>query len=90
MNDATTEELKQEIEEKQQEVGRLKGDATAERQRLNKEIGRMQKEVNRRDVVNKREQGVSTGKKAEKTTGTPKTGKPVKVAKTLDDVTRHS
>lgn len=89
MNDATTEELKQEIEEKQQEVARLKGDATAERQRLNKEIGRMQKEVNRRDAVNKREQGVSTGKKKGKTAGTSKTGKPVKVAKTLDDVTRN-
>ena len=49
----------------------------------------MQKEVNRRDAVNKREQGVSTGKKTGKTAGTSKTGKPVKVAKTLDDVTRN-
>lgn len=89
LKDSTTEELKQAIDEKQQEVGRLKGDATAERQRLNREIGRMQKEVNRRDAINKREQGLSTGKKAGSTTATPKTAKPVSVVKTLDDVAKN-
>lgn len=84
LGDSTTEELKQAIEEKQGEVSRLKGDATAERQRLNREIGRMQKEVNRRDAINKREQGVSASKK----TGS-KTEKPVKVVKTLDDVAKN-
>ena len=82
---STTEELKQEIEEKQQEVARLKGDATAERQRLNKEIGRMQKEVNRREAINKREQGVKTNS----TKTTSKTEKPVRVVKSLDDVTKN-
>ena len=86
LKDSTTEELKQAIDEKQQEVGRLKGDATAERQRLNREIGRMQKEVNRRDAINKREQGVPSGKKTGSTT---KTEKPVKVVKTLDDVAKN-
>lgn len=82
---STTEELKQEIEEKQQDVARLKGDATAERQRLNKEIGRMQKEVNRRETINKREQGVKTNS----TKTTSKTEKPVRVVKSLDDVTKN-
>ena len=82
---STTEELKQEIEEKQQDVARLKGDATAERQRLNKEIGRMQKEVNRREAINKREQGVKTNS----TKTTSKTEKPVRVVKSLDDVTKN-
>ena len=86
LKDSTTEELKQAIDEKQQEVGRLKGDATAERQRLNREIGQMQKEVNRRDAINKREQGVPSGKKTGSTT---KTEKPVKVVKTLDDVAKN-
>ena len=82
---STTEELKRDIEEKQQDVARLKGDATAERQRLNKEIGRMQKEVNRREAINKREQGVKTNS----TKTTSKTEKPVRVVKSLDDVTKN-
>ena len=82
---STTEELKQEIEEKQQDVARLRGDATAERQRLNKEIGRMREEVNRREAINKREQGVKTSS----TKTTSKTEKPVRVVKSLDDVNKN-
>ena len=45
----------------------------------------MQKEVNRREAINKREQGVKTNS----TKTTSKTEKPVRVVKSLDDVNKN-
>lgn len=88
IQDSTTEEIKQDLEQRQQELDRLKGSDAAERQRLNREIGRLQKELNRRENVNKKEQGVqrSTTKTPAKTTGRKDAPeKPVANPRTSED-----
>ena len=84
LKDATAEELKRTIEQDQQSLERLSGSDEAERQRLNREIGRLQKEVARREGVNKKEQGVVSPIKTK-----AKTDRPVINARTLEDVGKN-
>lgn len=92
MRDSSTDELKQELEQKQKDLDRVKGTDAAERLRLNREIGRLQKELGRRDSVNKQEQGVgaSTNKTPKKTTSKRDVAeKPVANPRTLEDIGKN-
>lgn len=92
IHDLTTEELNQELEQKRKDLDRLKGSDTAERQRLNREIGRLQKELNRRDGVNKKEQGIEQGtKKTPKASADKKDvpEKPLANPRTLEDIGKN-
>lgn len=92
IHDLTTEELNQELEQKRKDLDRVKGSDTAERQRLNREIGRLQKELSRRDSVNKKEQGVghSTKKTTKKSTGKKDVPeKPITNPRTLEDIGKN-
>lgn len=83
LNDATTEELKRAIEQSRQELERLSGNNVSERQRLNSEIGRLQKEIERRETINKKEQGIKT------ISGQNVPDKPVLKASTLEDIGKN-
>ena len=89
IHDLTTEELNQELEQKRKDLDRVKGNDTAERQRLNREIGRLQKELNRRDSVNKKEQGVEHTKKKETKKKKDVPEKPVANPRTLEDIGKN-
>jgi hypothetical protein len=92
IHDLTTEELNQELEQKRKDLDRLKGNDNAERQRLNREIGRLQKELNKRDAVNKREQGgTHTNKKTTRKTAARENApeKPVANPKTLEQIAKN-
>lgn len=92
IRDLTTDEIKQELEQKQKDLDRVKGNDTAERQRLNREIGRLQKEMNRRDGVNKKEQGVTPTPKKVTTSGHSKKNvpdKPIDNPRTLEDIGKN-
>lgn len=97
LRESTTEEIKQELEQKQQDLERIKGNNAAERQRLNREIGSLQKELNRREKVNKKEQGIDTGARRTPHVNTPKKTvpskgepeKPVVNPKTLEDIGKN-
>ena len=95
IEELTTDEIKQELEEKQKDLDRLKGNDAAERQRLNREIGRLQKELNRRDGVNKKEQGLetTTKKTPKQTTSEHRKNnapdKPIANPRTLEDVGKN-
>ena len=92
IHELTNEELNQELEQKRKELDRVKGNDNAERQRLNREIGRLQKELNKRDAVNKREQGVAhTNKKTTRKTHAKQNApeKPVENPKTLEQIAKN-
>lgn len=92
IRELTTDEVKQELEQKQKDLDRLKGNDTAERQRLNREIGRLQKELNRRDGVNKQEQGIGQGTKKTPKASTGKKDvpeKPIDNPRTLEDIGKN-
>lgn len=92
IRELTTDEVKQELEQKQKDLDRLKGNDTAERQRLNREIGRLQKELNRRDGVNKQEQGIGQGTKKTPKASTGKEDvpeKPIDNPRTLEDIGKN-
>ena len=73
IHELTNEELNQQLEQTRKELDRVKGNDNAERQRLNREIGRLQKELNKRDAVNKGEQGGGSTPKSRR--GKPLPGK---------------
>ena len=92
IHELTNEELNQQLEQTRKDLDRVKGNDNAERQRLNREIGRLQKELNKRDAVNKREQGGA--QPSRKTTGktTAKENapeKPVENPKTLEQIAKN-
>ena len=92
IRELTTDEVNQELEQKRKDLDRLKGNDTAERQRLNREIGRLQKELNRRDGVNKKEQGVGPAPKKTATSGHGKKDvpdKPIDNPRTLEDIGKN-
>lgn len=92
IHELTNEELNQELEQKRKELDRVKGNDNSERQRLNREIGRLQKELNKRDAVNKREQGVAhTNKKTTRKTHAKQNApeKPVENPKTLEQIAKN-
>ena len=92
IRELTTDEVNQELEQKRKDLDRLKGNDTAERQRLNREIGRLQKELNRRDGVNKKEQGVAPAPKKTATSGHGKKDvpdKPIDNPRTLEDIGKN-
>lgn len=92
IHELTNEELNQELEQKRKELDRVKGNDNAERQRLNREIGRLQKELNKRDAVNKREQGVAhTNKKTTRKTHAKQNApeKPVENPRTLEQIAKN-
>ena len=92
IHELTNEELNQELEQKRKDLDRVKGNDNAERQRLNREIGRLQKELNKRDAVNKREQGVAhTNKKTTRKTHAKQNApeKPVANPKTLEQIAKN-
>lgn len=92
IHELTSEELNQELEQKRKELDRVKGNDNAERQRLNREIGRLQKELNKRDAVNKREQGVAhTNKKTTRKTHAKQNApeKPVENPRTLEQIAKN-
>ena len=92
INELTNEELNQQLEQTRKELDRVKGNDNAERQRLNREIGRLQKELNKRDAVNKREQGgvQHTQKTTGKTTAKENAPeKPVENPKTLEQIAKN-
>lgn len=78
LRESSTETIRQELEQKRQDLERIKGNDAAERQRLNSEIGRLQTELNRRENVNKQEQGTATGPKKTPRASTPKQTFPSK------------
>lgn len=92
IRDLTTDEIKQELEQRQKDLDRVKGNDTAERQRLNRKIGRLQKELNRRDGINKKEQGTghstkNTPKKKNGKSNVPEN--PVTNPRTLEDIGKN-
>lgn len=92
IHELTNEELNQQLEQTRKDLDWVKGNDNAERQRLNREIGRLQKELNKRDAVNKREQGGA--QPSRKTTGktTAKENapeKPVENPKTLEQIAKN-
>lgn len=92
IHELTNEELNQQLEQTQKDLDRVKGNDNAERQRLNREIGRLQKELNKRDAVNKREQGGAqhTQKPTGKTTARKNAPeKPVANPKTLEQIAKN-
>lgn len=92
IRELTTDEVNQELEQKRKDLDRLKGNDTAERQRLNREIGRLQKELNRRDGVNKKEQGVGPAPKKTATSGHGKKDvpdMPIDNPRTLEDIGKN-
>lgn len=92
IHELTSEELNQELEQERKELDRVKGNDNAERQRLNREIGRLQKELNKRDAVNKREQGVAhTNKKTTRKTHAKQNApeKPVENPRTLEQIAKN-
>lgn len=92
IHELTNEELNQELEQKRKELDRVKGNDNAERQRLNREIGRLQKELDKRDAVNKREQGVAhTNKKTTRKTHAKQNApeKPVENPRTLEQIAKN-
>lgn len=92
IHELTNEELNQELEQKRKDLDRVKGNDNAERQRLNREIGRLQKELNKRDAVNKREQGgAHTNKKTTRKTAVRDNApeKPVANPKTLEQIAKN-
>lgn len=92
IRDLTTDEVKRQLEQKQKELDSLKGSDAAERQRLNREIGRLGKELSRRDDVNKREQGVEPGvTTTRQVAGTPKNvpDSPIADPRTLEDIGKN-
>ena len=92
IHELTNEELNQQLEQAQKDLDRVKGNDNAERQRLNREIGRLQKELNKRDAVNKREQGGAqhTQKTTGKTTARKNAPeKPVENPKTLEQIAKN-
>ena len=92
IRELTTDEVNQELEQKRKDLDRLKGNDTAERQRLNREIGRLQKELNRRDGVNKKEQGVGPAPKKTATSGHGKKDvpdKPIDNPRTFEDIGKN-
>ena len=92
IHELTNEELNQELEQKRKDLDRVKGNDNAERQRLNREIGNLQKELNKRDAVNKREQGgvQHTQKPTGKTTAKENAlEKPVANPKTLEQIAKN-
>lgn len=92
IHELTNEELNQELEQTRKELDRVKGNDNAERQRLNREIGRLQKELNKRDAVNKREQGVAhTNKRTTRKTHAKQNApeKPVENPKTLEQIAKN-
>lgn len=92
IHELTNEELNQELEQTRKELDRVKGNDNAERQRLNWEIGRLQKELNKRDAVNKREQGVAhTNKKTTRKTHAKQNApeKPVANPRTLEQIAKN-
>ena len=89
---STTDEIKEEIEQLNKQKSALQGSDDAERQRLNRRIGILQKELNRREAQDKKEQGVSTSKTSPKKTTTPKSNvpnKPIENASTLEDIGKN-
>lgn len=90
IRELTTDEIKQELEQKQKELDRLKGNDTAERQRLNREIGRLQKEMTRRETVNKKEQGVEARRTTKETAvKNDVPDNPIANPRTLEDIGRN-
>ena len=92
IHELTNEELNQQLEQSRADLDRVKGNDNAERQRLNWEIGRLQKELNKRDAVNKREQGVAhTNKKTTRKTHAKQNApeKPVENPKTLEQIAKN-
>ena len=92
IHELTNEELNQQLEQTRKDLDRVKGNDNAERQRLNREIGRLQKELNKRDAVNKREQGGAqhTQKPTGKTTAKENAPeKPVENPKTLEQIAKN-
>lgn len=92
IHELTNEELNQQLEQTRKDLDRVKGNDNAERQRLNREIGRLQKELNKRDAVNKREQGgvQHTQKTTGKTTAKENAPeKPVENPKTLEQIAKN-
>ncbi|MGF0096960.1 hypothetical protein ACQRD6_01215 [Prevotella sp. SGI.027] len=92
IHELTNEELNQQLEQTRKDLDRVKGNDNAERQRLNREIGRLQKELNKRDAVNKREQGGAqhTQKPTGKTTARENAPeKPVENPKTLEQIAKN-
>lgn len=92
IHELTSEELNQELEQERKELDRVKGNDNAERQRLNREIGRLQKELDKRDAVNKREQGVAhTNKKTTRKTHAKQNApeKPVENPRTLEQIAKN-
>lgn len=92
IHELTNEELNQQLEQTRADLDRVKGNDNAERQRLNRKIGRLQKELNKRDAVNKREQGgvQPTQKPTGKTTaGENAPEKPVANPKTLEQIAKN-
>lgn len=89
---STTDEIKQEVEQLEKQKSALQGSDDAERQRLNRRIGKLQKELKRREELDKKEQGVTTGKTTpKKTTGSPGSvpEKPIENASTLEDIGKN-
>lgn len=92
IHELTNEELNQQLEQSRADLDRVKGNDNAERQRLNREIGRLQKELNKRDAVNKREQGVAhTNKKTTRKTLAKQNApeKPVANPRTLEQIAKN-
>lgn len=92
IHELANEELNQELEQKRKDLDRVKGNDNAERQRLNREIGRLQKELNKRNAVNKREQGVAhTNKKTTRKTHAKQNApeKPVENPRTLEQIAKN-
>lgn len=89
---STTDEIKQEVEQLEKQKSALQGNDDAERQRLNRRIGKLQKELKRREELDKKEQGVTTGKTTpKKTTGSQGSvpEKPIENASTLEDIGKN-
>lgn len=89
---STTDEIKQEVEQLEKQKSALQGSDDAERQRLNRRIGKLQKELKRREELDKKEQGVTTGKTTQKKTTDSQGGvpeKPIENASTLEDIGKN-
>lgn len=89
---STTDEIKQEVEQLEKQKSALQGSDDAERQRLNRRIGKLQKELKRREDLDKKEQGVTTGKTTPKKTTGSQGGvpdKPIENASTLEDIGKN-
>ena len=93
LKDVSDQELTDNITQLQNELNNTSRSNAAERTRLNKEIGRLKAEQKKREVNDKRQQGVSTPKKTPKktrsTTKVTANSTPITDPKTLEDVGRN-